>query len=525
MPFGAGTRLGSYEIIARVGAGGMGVVYRARDLRLGRQVAVKVLTPDLAANADALHRFEREARAIALLNHPNICTLFDLGVDRDTQFIVMELLEGHTLNEIMHGTPLDFNALLRWAIQVASALEAAHARGIVHRDIKPGNIFITHLNVAKLLDFGLAKFAMPITASSEKDDRTLTAVTMRGVVLGTVPYMSPEQAQAQEAGAQSDLFSLGAVLYEMTTGHRAFPGNSAAEICAAILNAAPVPPTRLNAYLPREFEAVVTRLLEKSPEARHASASELVTELQFMLGRSSQSARAAAQPGSAPTPRAAEHIRSLAVLPLVNLSPDSSEDYFVDRLTEALITAVARLGGIRVISRTSAMCYKQTKKSVAAIAQELNADAIVEGSVLRSGRNLRINCRLIDPRSEDLLWCESFNHHLRDILAVHDDLTKAIASGLRTHIQQGSVTYETPRSINPESYDAYLRGRYFWNKRNEPNLRKAIECFQHALDGDPLYAPAWTGIADSYFYLGYSFGRMEPSEAMPKAKAAALRAL
>jgi tetratricopeptide (TPR) repeat protein len=171
------------------------------------------------------------------------------------------------------------------------------------------------------------------------------------------------------------------------------------------------------------------------------------------------------------------------------------------------------------------MCYKQTKKSVAAIAQELNADAIVEGSVLRSGQNLRINCRLIDPRSEDLLWCESFNHHLRDILVVHDDLTKAIASGLRTHIQQRSVTYETPRSINPESYDAYLRGRYFWNKRNEPNLRKAIECFQHALDGDPLYAPAWTGIADSYFYLGYSFGRMEPSEAMPKAKAAALRAL
>jgi eukaryotic-like serine/threonine-protein kinase len=528
MPFAAGLRLGPYELINLLGAGGMGEVYRAHDPRLGRDVAIKILPASFLTDPQALPRFDREARAISSITHPNICTLFDIGSQDDTHYIVMEYLEGHTLREMISSGPLAFASILRYGMQICSALEAAHERGIIHRDIKPANIFITRQNISKLLDFGLAKFQKTATPSDTLDDQTLTAteLTMRGVPIGTVAYMSPEQAQGLPASTSSDLFSLGAVLYEAATGCRAFPGNSTAATFAAILHSTPLPTSRLNPSIPREFDGVVARLLEKSAEARYSTARELFAALQVLGDVHSPHPDVHVSPVPAHTYAIPDRPQSLAVLPLLDLSPEPGGDYFVDGLTEALISAVARLGGVRVTSRTSSMCYKNTHKAVPLIAQELNVDSILEGSVVRSGDRLRLTCRLIDPRTEDLLWTDCFDRHVHDVLSLHDDITHAIAPNVRAHIRDHSqAAVKTARHLNPESYDSYLRGRFFWNKRNEANLKKAIECFQHALDLDPLYAPAYAGIADSYFYLGYSFGRMDPNVAMPRAKAAALRAL
>jgi eukaryotic-like serine/threonine-protein kinase len=528
MVLSSGDKLGPYEIVSPLGAGGMGEVYRARDLRLGRDVAVKILLSGFAENPLALQRFEREARAVSALTHPNVCTLFDIGSQNGTHFIVMEFLEGQTLKEVIGSQALAFSSVLKWGTQIASALEAAHGVGIIHRDIKPANIFIARQGQAKLLDFGLAKFESSAGSFEKAGDETLTVteLTMRGVPIGTIAYMSPEQAQGLPATPRSDLFSLGTVLYEMATACRAFPGISTAEIFAGILGASPIPPGRLNPAIPRAFDRVIERLLEKSPEARYSTACELVAALQTFSGVNSPSPEQYVSPSTSAAPARPQRLQSLAVLPLMDLSIVPSKDYFVDGLTEALITALARLGGVRVISRTSSMCYKNTEKRVPRIAQELNVDAVLEGSVLRSGERLRLTCRLVDSRSEDLLWSENFDRNLRDILSLHDDVTQSVASGIRTHIQEYSGSGPLPsRIVNPEAFDSYLRGRYFWNKRNEPSLRKAIECFQHALDLDPLYASAYAGLADSYFYLGYSFGRMDPNDAMPRARAAALRAL
>jgi serine/threonine protein kinase/tetratricopeptide (TPR) repeat protein len=530
----SGTKLGPYEIRSLLGAGGMGEVYCARDPRLGREVAIKVLGANFVSSDHAVERFQREAKAISTLNHPNVCMLFDIGCHDSTHYIVMELLKGRTLKEAIESQaqPLSFSSVLAWGIQVCGALESSHRTGIVHRDIKPANIFISDHGEAKLLDFGLAKFVTPPTAETV-DDPTATAheLTTRGIPVGTVAYMSPEQARGLPATSQSDLFSLGAVLYEMATSCRAFPGTSAAEIFAAILASTPIAPSRVNPLIPAEFDSVITRLLEKSPEARYATAHDLVTALQSLSTSRTPSPEIQFAPidarrspaAKSPTP---SRIKSLAVLPLADLSPNPANDYFADGLTEALITAVAHLGGIRVISRTSSLCYKNTIKSIPAIAQELNVDAIVEGSVLRTSDRLRLTCRLVDPRTEESLWTETFDRSMRDILSLQDDITNAIAASVRARIQGSpQVTTGNVRAIVPEAYDAYLRGRFFWNKRNEANLKKAIECFELALRLDPHYAPAYAGIADSYFYLGYSFGRMDPNDAMPRAKAAVFRAL
>jgi serine/threonine protein kinase len=524
----SGTRIGPYEIRRLLGAGGMGEVYCARDPRLGREVAIKVLGTNFVSSESAVERFRREAKAISTLSHPNVCMLFDVGCEENTHYIVMEFLDGQTLKDAIESRMLPLSSVLTWGIQVCSALESSHSTGIIHRDIKPANIFITRHGNAKLLDFGLAKFVSPPTAETV-DEPTVTGpeLTTRGIPIGTVAYMSPEQARGLPATPQSDLFSLGAVLYEMATSCRAFPGTSAAEVFAAILASTPIAPSRVNPLIPIEFDSVVGRLLEKSPEARYPAARDLSIALENLSTTRTSFPEIQFSQSGAPKSLAAKssqpsRIKSLAVLPLADLSPDTANDYFADGLTEALITAVARLGGVRVISRTSSICYKNTRKSIPAIAQELNVDAIVEGSVLHTSDHLRLTCRLVDPRTEESLWSETFDRRLRDILSLQDDITNAIATGVRARIQGAP---QMAAAISPEAYDAYLRGRFFWNKRNEASLKKAIECFELALRLDPHYAPAYAGIADSYFYLGYSFGRMDPKNAMPRAKAAALRAL
>jgi eukaryotic-like serine/threonine-protein kinase len=537
IPIGA-MLIGKYRVTREIGRGGMAAVYEAEQVALGKRVALKVLAQELTHSNIVIERFFREARAAASVHSPYIVDVYDSGRLEDGRpFIAMEFLDGESLYDRMARIRLiDPVATCRIISHCAKGLIKAHAAGIVHRDLKPENIFIVKAEdgeeVAKLLDFGLAKFVTP-SAAETVDDPTATAheLTTRGIPIGTVSYMSPEQARGLPASSQSDLFSLGAVLYEMATSCRAFPGTSAAEIFAAILASTPIAASRVNPLIPNEFDSVVGRLLEKSPEARYPTARALSTALQNLSSTRTpfpeiqfpHSDGPKSPAGKSPTP---SRIKSLAVLPLADLSPNNANDYFADGLTEALITAVARLGGVRVISRTSSLSYKNTRKSIPAIAQELNVDAVVEGSVLRTSDHLRLTCRLMDPRTEESLWSETFDRSMRDILSLQDDITNAIATGVRARIQGSpQITAANVRTINPEAYDAYLRGRFFWNKRNEANLKKAIECFELALRLDPHYAPAYAGIADSYFYLGYSFGRMDPNDAMPRAKAAAFRAL
>ncbi len=533
MLLAVGDKLGPYEILAPLGAGGMGEVWKARDTRLNRVVAIKRLKGQHTA------RFEQEAQAIAALNHPHICQIYDVGPD----YLVMEYVEGKPL----HG-PLPVEEAVKLALQVAGALEEAHARGILHRDLKPANILVTQKGTAKLLDFGLAK----LMTDSDSD----ATQTIEGTILGTAAYMAPEQAEGKALDERSDVFSFGAVLYEMLSGSRAFGGSSMARVLSAVLRDDPAP-----LHAPAELQRIVSKCLAKQPGGRFASMGLVRQALEelaepapgagektgarapavwrrpalaslvilmglvvYLAARSGVLRPASRAPEAAIDPHA---IRSIAVLPLDNYSGDPNQDYFAEGMTDELTADLATISQLRVISRGSAMQFKGEHRPPAPeIAKRLNVDAVVEGSVLRAGDKVLITAQLIDARADKHLWAKSFERSSRDVLALQDELASAIAREIHVQLTPAEQSRLTSApSVNPEAHDAYLKGRYFFNRPSDENLKKAITQFEEAVRLNPNYAPAFSGLSDAYLWAGYNEGVLTASEARPKAKAAAEKAI
>lgn len=548
------SKLGPYEIIAPLGAGGMGEVYRARDTRLDRDVAVKVM-PERVANDPLMSaRFQREAKVVAALSHPNVLAVYDVGQQDGVAYVVTELLEGETLRQTMLEGSLPTRKAIEVAVAVADGLAAAHARGVIHRDLKPENIFLTTDGVVKILDFGLARMDSEVQSTANAAHTpTVTLNTSPGTVLGTINYMSPEQIRAQKTDARSDVFSFGCVLYEMLTGERAFQGETSADTMTAILREAPKSVRSSRRAIGPELERVIDRCLEKKAEARFQSSHDLAFTLRSILADSGSNV-----PREAPRParrvglivgliaaailfvggffvvqrerrqsrfEARATIGSIAVLPLENVSRDPEQEYFVDGMTEALISDLAKIGGLKVISRTSVMRYKATTKSLPEIAKELNVEAVVEGSVQRVGERVRITAQLIHAATDQHLWSDTYDRDLRDILGLQSEVARAIAQEIKvTLTPQEQARMAAAHTVNPEAYQAYLKGRFYWNKFTPDALQKATEYFEQAVSLDPEWPLGYAGLAETYTVMPH-FASMRPGEAIPKARAAAAKAL
>jgi serine/threonine protein kinase/tetratricopeptide (TPR) repeat protein len=579
-----GKTISHYRVLRVLGEGGMGVVYEAEDTRLGRHVALKFIVHGALDRGESIERFLREARAASALNHPNICTLHDVGEVDGDPFIAMELLEGATLDVLMAEGPLRPLRVVEIGIQIAEGLDAAHTRGVIHRDVKPANIFVTSAGLIKIMDFGLAKLQASTAEVLAGDlSRAATAhLTLPGSPVGTVSYMSPEQARGENVDARADLFSFGTLLYTMAVGEPPFRGRTIAVILSAILERQPTPPRDRNPDLPPKLQEIILKALEKKLEDRYSSARHMLDDLRrlrrelasgedpFISGPtltgfspvpaagSAAGPRVASEPGRsvwrgryglalaavaaaalagglawwrsataperAPAAAVPSEIRSLVVLPLENLSHDPSQDYFADGMTDELITKLSNISALRVISRTSALHYKGSKKSLPQIARELQVEAAVEGSVLRSNDRVRINARLSRVPGEEQIWAEGYERDLRDVLALQSDVASAIARAIRVKIApRENARLASKGPVDPEAYQLYLQGRTAFSRFTPDSLSKSADYFNLAIAKDPSYALAYAGLADSNIQLA---GRLlPPHEVMPKARTAIQRAL
>jgi len=527
MTLAAGTRLGRYEIRAQLGTGGMGEVYLAQDTMLDRRVALKILPPNLAEDDDRMSRFVREAKSASALNHPNIITIHEIGEIDDLHFIATEYIEGETLKTQLQTQSFSLKSALEIALQVVSALDAAHRAGIVHRDIKPDNIMVRRDGIAKVLDFGLLKLTSSDRSEVDTEGETKMQVrTSAGVIMGTTAYMSPEQARGQEMDAGTDVWSFGCVLYEMLTNQQAFQGETMTDVLANIIYREPVSILAHRRDTPAELERIIVKTLRKNRDERYQSAKDLLNDLQQLHTRLLVEAEIIRSgEGERVAPIQSSFLSSIAVLPFANLSAEKDNEYFSEGLTEEIIMNLSKLQMLKVISRGSIMRYVKEGKTHKQTASDLGVQYLLEGSVRRYGSDLRITAQLVDAFRDEYIWAETYRGTMSDIFDIQEKVAAEIAQALQLRLSPDEKQNLKKRPTeNTGAYQLYLQGRFFWNKRSEDGLKTAIKYFEEAIEHDPHYALAWAGIADSYSLLG-EFGNIPRKELYPKAEAAVNKAL
>jgi serine/threonine-protein kinase len=533
-----GQTISRYKILEKIGEGGMGVVYKAEDTKLHRPVALKFLPSSLQTSSEEKERFIHEAESAAALDHASICTIYEIDEADGNLFIAMAYIEGKELTDLLESGPLSMDQTLDLATQIAEGLQAAHKKGIVHRDIKSGNVLVTAEGQAKIMDFGLAK---------RSGRRQLTQV---GSTIGTVPYMSPEQSRGDEVDHRTDIWSFGVLLYEMLAGRLPFRSDYNEALVYSILNENPPPLESVRDDIPTDLARVVQRCLEKNREARYESIAEVLAELRHSREQNGTGQQALRQPvlkntflrwslmGAAAVVLVvalfmifplgddqSARIDSIAVLPFENLTGDPEQEYFVDGMTDALISDLAKISALRVISRTSVMQYRDVTKSLPQIASELNVAAVIEGTVMRSEERVRITAQLIDAKADNHLWSGKYERDLSDILQLQSEVTRAIAGEIKLTLSpQEEQSLASAPSVNREAYELYLKGKYYWNKRTEEALTKAIEYYQQSIEKDPAYAWGYAGLAECYTVISF-YSRVPPKESFPKAQASAARAI
>jgi serine/threonine protein kinase/Tfp pilus assembly protein PilF len=525
-----GQTVSHYTVTRKLGSGGMGVVYEAEDTRLGRRVALKFLPHEMAQDAQLLERFQREARAASALNHPNICTVHAIEQHERQHFIVMELLEGQTLAQMIGRQPFEIERLLALAIQITDALESAHAKGIVHRDIKPANLFVVARGQVKILDFGLAKMERPSAApgsgGAPSQMETLLAsdeLTTPGSAMGTVSYMSPEQARGQLVDARTDLFSVGTVLYQMATGVPPFQGDTSAIIFDAILNRDPAPITQVNPALPPEFGRILNKVLEKDRNLRCQSATELKTDLNRLKRDLDSGQKRAAETSDSRSGAAKQSAKSIAVLYVENLSGVKEDEYFRDGITEDIITELSKIKGLNTFSRPTVLAYRDKQVTPAQIGQQLRAAYVLAGSLRRAGNRLRINAQLVDTHTDFPLWSERYDREMKDVFEVQDEIARKIAEALRITLSpQEQEAIAAKPTDNLQAYDLYLRGKSYARRQTRQDLEFALQMFENSFTLDPKFALAFAASANACALLYTNYGR--DTVWMERAKAAAQKA-